>query len=67
MSYTKGLFQRTVVGCGPPVPEILQHPEEGKENAWVAPAQGMGGSSTGHGFVEPTGEKAKGESSCYFQ
>lgn len=31
-----------MVGCGPPVPEILQHPEEGKENAWVAPAQGMG-------------------------
>lgn len=24
------------------MPEILQHPEEGKENAWVAPAQGMG-------------------------
>lgn len=27
----------------------------------------MGDSSTGYGFLEPTGEKAKGKSTCYFQ
>lgn len=64
MSYTKGLFQRL--------------PPENCDRSWTSSArypvtsrggqgQCMGGSNTGHGFIEPKGQKAKGKSSCYFQ